>query len=262
MSLHADESAVPRQRSREQPTRPALGKEPATLSLLCASAQRRDRRTRSLFLEQVLCRRPSRAPWGPALEHQHDGGPSPAVVSAAGLPCPCLRGARRSSPGERPPFFSSGSSAGVASSGVPTPKRRAAENADVRLSRSNARPRHTHYHPSSRRADVGPSVVFHAVAPIRVEPASAARRLRLDFRNRCNTPVIWSFSAMNTAGQSKFWRALRRVLPLSIRLRLAAAPLRFGMWLEVRLIPEEAVPLWEPESDIPEHRDDYWHRRT
>lgn len=67
---------------------------------------------------------------------------------------------------------------------------------------------------------------------------------------------------MNTAGQSKFWRALRRVLPLSIRLRLAAAPLRFGMWLEVRLIPEEAVPLWEPESDIPEHRDDYWHRRT
>jgi hypothetical protein len=32
MSLHADESAVPRQRSREQPSRPAEGKKPATIS--------------------------------------------------------------------------------------------------------------------------------------------------------------------------------------------------------------------------------------
>lgn len=43
---------------------------------------------------------------------------------------------------------------------------------------------------------------------------------------------------MNTAGQSKFWRALRRVLPLSIRLKISRLPLRFGNWLAVRLAPE------------------------
>lgn len=196
MSLHSHEARATRLGVREQPSpagawarKPAnpshgtgdrrrnetcAGSFPAS-SQLCTSVQRRDRRTRSMFLEHVLWRRPLRTPWGPASRHiefvDHGGNTSPVV----------LTGPRRSSSLGGGHFPSSGSSAGVASSGVTAPKRRAAENADVRLSRSNARPRHTHYHPSSRRADVLKGVVFHAVAPsfatLRVQPPSMSRRV-------------------------------------------------------------------------------------
>jgi len=145
-SLHLHERISQRGCRAEQPSPAgAWARKPANSSQLCATAQRRDRRTRSMFLEHVLCRRPLRAPWGPAFEHQHDGGPSPAVVSAAGLPCPCLRGARWSSPGGRHPFNQTGRDS----------------------------------------ADGHPILVAHSPVPsFRVEPAQAAKQFRLDSRNR------------------------------------------------------------------------------
>jgi len=82
--LHLHECIPHRGCRAEQPSPAgAWARKPANSSQLCAKAQRRDRRTRSMFLEHVLCRRPLRAPWGPAFEHQNRrGSSSPAMIGA------------------------------------------------------------------------------------------------------------------------------------------------------------------------------------